>query len=105
MALSGAFQQMGLPPHLGGRLIVGLVLLLSGFLLLPGLIYGGGLWLLGRYEGAGLGATYGAVFSGLARGSAASWIVVLGPLGLWLLYQGLRLWWRVSASLARERLS
>jgi hypothetical protein len=100
MALSSAFRQIALPPNIGVRLGVALVLLLSGFLVLPGVIYGSGLWLLGRYEGGGLGATYGAVFSGLLRGSVASWMVVFGPLGLWLLYHGLRLWWRASARLA-----
>ena len=32
--------------------------------------------------------------------SLASWIVVLGPLGFYLIFRGLRQWWRASARLA-----
>ena len=30
----------------------------------------------------------------------ASWVVLLGPYGLYLLFKGLRGWWRASANLA-----
>jgi hypothetical protein len=100
MALSAVFQRLRQGPGLGGRGILALLLLLLGFLVLPGLIFVLGSWLLGRYEGSGLGATYGSVYSGLAHGSVASWIVVLGPLGLWLTFQLLRAWWRAGARLA-----
>ncbi len=83
--------------HAPARLaVVAGLLLLFGLLVLPALIYGGGLGLLGRYEGASLHATYASIFGGLARGSPAAWIAVLGPCGLWLLWFALRAWWRVG---------
>ncbi len=78
------------------------IALLSGGLVLPALIYGCGIALLGRYEGGSLERTYQGVLGGLARGSIASWIVVLGPCLLWLLARILRAWWRASARLARQ---
>jgi hypothetical protein len=41
-----------------------------------------------------------SLYAGLQTGSAASWIVLLGPYGLYLLFPALRLWWRASAKLA-----
>ena len=40
------------------------------------------------------------LYGGLQAGSAASWIVLLGPYGLYLLFRALGLWWRASARLA-----
>lgn len=68
-----------------------------GLIVLPTLIFFAGAALLGRYEGASLGATYASVIAGLRTGSLASWTVVLGPYGLFLLFKGLRLWWRASS--------
>jgi hypothetical protein len=54
---------------------------------------------LGRYEGASLKALYASLFQGLAEASIASWVVFLGPYGLYLLFKTLRGWWRASARL------
>jgi hypothetical protein len=74
--------------------------LLIGFALMPVIIFFAGVSILGRYEGAGLGRIYASLYGGLAMGSVASWIVLLGPYGLYLTFKALRLWWRVSAKLA-----
>jgi hypothetical protein len=68
--------------------------LLAGTLLLPLLIYYAGVATLGRYEGGTLGAIFRGLYGGLAHGSIASWVVVLGPYGLYLLFRALRAWWR-----------
>lgn len=73
------------------------IALVAGFVLLPLLIYHAGTAALGSYEGASLSRIYDGIFQGLATGSVASWIVVLGPYGFYLLFKLLRLWWRVSA--------
>jgi hypothetical protein len=73
--------------------------LLIGVGLMPVLIFYAGVSTLGRYEGAGLGQLYHSLFAGLGQASIASWVVFLGPYGLYLLFRGLRAWWRVSAHL------
>ena len=73
--------------------------LLFGSVILPFLIFLAGAALLGRYEGASAAGIYGSVYRGLGSGSIASWIVVLGPYGLYLMVKGLRVWWRESARL------
>jgi len=73
--------------------------LLFGIGLMPVLIFYAGVATLGRYEGASLGALYSSLFQGLAEASIASWVVFLGPYGLYLLLKALRGWWRVSARL------
>ena|ERR1700678_1498860 len=70
--------------------------LLLGVGLMPILIFYTGALVLGRYEGASLGHTYGSVLAGAAGGSGASWIVILGPYGLYLLFRGLGYWWRAG---------
>lgn len=70
-----------------------------GFGAMPLLIFFGGSSSLGRYEGAVPGRIYDAVYQGLRDGSGAAWTVVLGPYGLYLLFKGLRFWWRASARL------
>jgi len=72
--------------------------LLLGVGLMPILIFYTGALLLGRYEGGSLGHTYGSVFAGAAAGSSASWIVILGPYGLYLLFRGLAAWWRAGSN-------
>ncbi len=74
--------------------------LLVGVALMPILIFLAGAFLLGRYEGSSLWRTYGSVFGGAVEGSVASWIVILGPYGLYLLFRGLGAWWRASGKLA-----
>jgi len=71
-----------------------------GLGVMPLFIYFAGTSALGRYEGASLPRMYQGIYQGLQSGSLASWIVVLGPLGLYLAFLGLRLWWRASARLA-----
>ena len=71
-----------------------------GFGLMPLLIFLAGSASMGRYEGATAPAMYTSLFQGFKSGSSAAWIVLLGPYGLYLLFRGLRLWWRASAQLA-----
>jgi hypothetical protein len=71
-----------------------------GFGLMPALIYLAGSTTLGRYDGASPARVYDAVYQGLQSGSIASWIVGLGPYGMYLLVRGIVLWWRVGAKLA-----
>ncbi len=71
--------------------------LLVGVGLMPILIYYAGVATLGRYEGASLGHLYRSLFAGLGEASIASWAVLLGPYALYLLFKGLRVWWRAGA--------
>ncbi len=82
------------------ELALALLGLLIGVGLMPVLIFYTGTATLGRYEGAGLGRLYRSLFQGLGEGSIAAWAVLLGPYGLYLLFRGLRAWWRASARLA-----
>jgi hypothetical protein len=82
------------------ELAVAVVALLIGVALMPVLIFYAGVGALGRYEGASLGHIYSGVFAGLGQSSTASWVVLLGPYGLYLLFKALRVWWRASANLA-----
>jgi hypothetical protein len=77
-------------------LLTGITLAL-GFGLMPVLIFYAGSLLLGRYEGASVPHMYQSLYRGLQTGSAASWIVLLGPYGLYLLFKAMRLWWRAGA--------
>jgi hypothetical protein len=86
---SGWAQEMGL-----AAIALGL-----GFGIMPILIFFAGSWALGRYDGASIARIYATLYRGLGLGSLASWIVVLGPYGLYLLFKTLRLWWRASARL------
>lgn len=71
--------------------------LLLGVALMPVLIFYAGVAALGRFEGASLGHLYGSLFVGLREASIASWVIFLGPYGLYLLFRALRAWWRASA--------
>ncbi len=71
--------------------------LLTGIGVMPLLIFYAGVATLGRYEGASLGRLYGSFFAGLGQASTASWVVLAGPYGLYLLFKGLHAWWRVGA--------
>jgi hypothetical protein len=73
--------------------------LLIGVGIMPILIFYAGAATLGRYEGASLGHLYRSLFAGLGEASIAAWVVLLGPYGLYLLFKGLRAWWRASAHL------
>lgn len=73
--------------------------LLFGVAIMPALIFCAGAATLGRYEGASLGHVYHTLYVGLGDASIASWVVLLGPYGLYLLFKGLRAWWRAGAQL------
>jgi hypothetical protein len=79
------------------ELIAAAVGLLLGIAVMPILIFYAGVATLGRFEGASLGHLYGSLFAGLREASIASWVVLLGPYGLYLLFRALRGWWRASA--------
>jgi len=85
---------MGLASQWSKELVLAAFALMLGFAVMPILIYYTGTATLGPYEGASLPRMYDSIFQGLATGSPASWIVVLGPYGLYLLAKILRLWWR-----------
>jgi hypothetical protein len=70
--------------------------LLLGVTLMPVLIFYAGVATLGRFDGASLGQLYSSLFQ---EASIASWVVFLGPYGLYLLFRALRAWWRASARL------
>jgi hypothetical protein len=70
--------------------------LLFGVGIMPVLIFYAGIATLGRYDGANLGQLYRSLFVGLGQPSIAAWVVLLGPYGLYLLFKGLRAWWRAS---------
>jgi hypothetical protein len=81
------------------ELMVAGVALFLGLTLMPVLIFYVGVGALGRFDGASLGHLYGSLFEGLREASIASWVVFLGPYGLYLLFKALRSWWRASARL------
>lgn len=71
-----------------------------GFGLMPLCIFLAGSTLLGRYDNGTAARLYDAVYAGLSSGSSASWTVVLGPYGFYLLFKLLRLCWRAGARAA-----
>lgn len=94
------FGRFGLTSAWSVEVAIAVLALLSGFALMPLLIFYAGVGSLGRYEGASLGHLYNVFYSGLRQASMASWVVALGPYGLYLLFKGLRAWWRAGAHLA-----
>ena len=82
------------------ELLLTAIALTVGFALMPVLIFFAGSASLGRYEGASLRRIFGSIYAGVQSGSASSWIVLLGPYGLYLIFRALRLLWRASAKLA-----
>jgi hypothetical protein len=80
--------------------VLAVLMLAVGFGLMPALIYLAGSTALGRYDGASPPRVYDAVYTGLESGSIASWIVGLGPYGMYLFVRGIVLWWRASAKFA-----
>jgi hypothetical protein len=100
MSMKSGFQHWGMASPWSVELALAVLGLLIGAGLMPVLIFYAGVSTLGRYEGASLGGVYHSLLSGLAQGSIASWVVLLGPYGLYLLFRGLRAWWRASAQLA-----
>jgi len=103
MTQKGRFSQFAASRPWALELTVAVVGLVVGVALMPVLIFYAGVASLGRYDGAGLGRLYSSIFAGLGQASLASWVVVLGPYGLYVLARLLRGWWRVSAKLKLRR--
>jgi hypothetical protein len=93
------FAQLAEERPWAAELIVAGVALFLGLTLMPVLIFYAGVAALGRFDGASLGHLYASLFEGLREASIASWVVFLGPYGLYLLFKALRSWWRASARL------
>jgi hypothetical protein len=92
MASKSILERFGLAGGLVREVILAALALLVGFGLMPILIFLAGSSALGRYDGASVGAMFSSLYQGFTHGSPASWIVLLGPYGLYLLFKGLRLW-------------
>ena len=95
-----SFRRFAKDSPWGSQLVAAVAVLLLGVILMPVLIFYAGVTALGRFEGVSLGHLYSSVFEGLREGSIASWAVILGPYGLYLLFRALRGWWRASATWA-----
>jgi hypothetical protein len=92
------FSQI-LPGEKGGwlrELVLTAIALVIGFLIMPMLIFFVGSSALGRYEGASLGRLFKSIYGTLQSGSLASWTVLLGPYALYLIFRGLKVWWRMG---------
>ena len=98
MTIRNSLGHLGLTGPWATELALAALGLLLGVALMPVLIFYSGVAALGRYEGAGLGHLYHSLFSGLGQDSIASWVVFLGPYGLYLLFRGLRACWHVGAT-------
>ena len=95
--MHGLFERIGLKSNWLREPAFALLGLIIGAALMPLLIFYAGATLLGRYEGASLGRLYASVFHGLRDASLAAWTLLLAPYGLYLLYKGLRAWWRAGS--------
>ena len=100
MMIRRIFSRLGLTSPWSVELALAVLGLAAGIAVMPVLIFYTGVFALGRYEGASLGHLYSTLFAGFREASIASWVVLLGPYGLYLLFRGLRAWWRASAHLA-----
>lgn len=99
MRFSQFFGRLTGLPGWSREILLTVLVLAAGLVLMPVLVFYAGSSLLGRYEGASLEHMFQSVYAGLQAGSVASWIVLLGPYGLYLLFRALRLWWRLGARL------
>jgi hypothetical protein len=97
---SKILRRVGLSNAWAQEALLAVLMLAVGFGLMPALIYLAGSTVLGRYDGASPTRVYDGVYQGLQTGSIASWIVGLGPYGMYLLVRAIVLWWRASAQLA-----
>jgi hypothetical protein len=100
LRMAFSFRRFAKDSPWGAELVAAAVGLLLGVVLMPVLIFLAGVTALGRFEGASLEHLYSSVFQGLGAGSIASWVVILGPYGLYLLFRALRGWWRAGAGTA-----
>jgi hypothetical protein len=96
---SKILERLGLSGGWAQETVLAILALVLGFGILPLLIFFAGSSLLGRYDGASPARIYDSLYRGLGGGSLASWIVVFGPYGLYLIFRCLRVWWRASARL------
>ncbi|HEY4444650.1 MAG TPA: hypothetical protein VGN30_10235 [Steroidobacteraceae bacterium] len=96
MMIRSLLERAGLTSPWSVELALAAFGLLFGVGIMPMLIFYVGAAALGRYEGASLGHLYHSLFQGLGEASIAAWVVLLGPYGLYLLFKGLRAWWRAG---------
>jgi hypothetical protein len=99
MTFRSFLKGLGLSSPWSVELAIAALGLLIGVGLMPVLIFYAGAATVGRYEGASLGHLYHSLLLGLGQASIASWTVLLGPYGLYVLLKVLRAWWRASAHL------
>lgn len=97
MAFTDLFRRAGRLRGWSRELALAGMVLVLGAALMPLIVFLAGSSLLGRYEGASAARLYATVYSGLRTGSIASWIVLLGPYGLYVLLRGLTAWWRLGS--------
>jgi hypothetical protein len=100
MQFTTLVRRLGLTGAWAQELGLAALALAVGLCIMPVLIFYAGASLLGRYDGASLGRSFESMYRGLGSGSGAAWTILLGPYAFYLLFKGLRLWWRVSANLA-----
>jgi hypothetical protein len=100
MRLESIFKRLASAGGWTREVVLAALTLAAGFGIMPVAIFYAGSQALGRYEGASVAGIYQGIYQGLQAGSLASWIVVLGPFGFYLIFKGLRQWWRASARLA-----
>jgi hypothetical protein len=93
MRFSQIYERLGLNQSWVREILFSGIALAIGFGLMPGIIFFVGSSTLGKYEGATPARMYQSVYAGLKSGSAASWMVLLGPYLIFLLFKGLKLWW------------
>ena len=84
---SRLLRALRLPPGTRGELLLALACLVAGGVLVPCLIFLVGRATLGAYAHGSVLALLADFFGGLARGSLAFWVVLLGP---YLLLQAAR---------------
>jgi len=98
MTIRNSLNRLGAAGPWATELALAALGLLIGAAVMPVLIFYVGAAALGRYEGASVGNLFHSLFTGLGQGSIASWVVLLGPYGLYLLFKGLRAGWRAGAT-------
>lgn len=64
---------------LKNELVLAAALFSAGLLLLPLAIFWVGQFVVGDYEGDGVGGLIGSIWSGLGRGDITAWILVASP--------------------------